>query len=276
MSFTAKYYTADLHLGHASILRSCAATRPFSTTEEMDAVIIDNINARARQDDLLYILGDFTQSRNSEYVEHLFHSIRARKVLILGNHDVDNRGEVKTVIAGLPWDRPPSDTLETKDGGKRVWLSHYAHRSWPAMHHGSYHLYGHSHGNLPGYSRSRDVGIDCPDTKLAPMTFAELIANMPTDSEADWHSHLVRHYGRRVPAVGSILVPDGMRDLIEEFYARLAVLLPDERLCHVKDIDADFGRLRIGLYLSWSLAPDVVAQAHAIVDEIQERSGDLA
>jgi calcineurin-like phosphoesterase family protein len=273
MSFTTKFYTSDFHFGHAAILQSCAATRPFDTVEEMDAAIVDNINARSKATDILYVLGDFALSNNAAYVEHLFHNIRPRKVLILGNHDVDNKGEIKQVIRDLPWDRPPVDALETKDGGRRLWLSHYAHRTWPAMHYGSYHFFGHSHGRTPGYGRSRDVGIDVPDTNLGPRTFSELIADMPDDSEAEWHSNLVRHYGRRVPPVGEIRVPEDMRPLVEEFFGRLAVLLPDERLSNVRGIDFERG-LRIDLMLSWSLKEDVVEQAHALVDEIQSRAAD--
>jgi calcineurin-like phosphoesterase family protein len=33
-------------------------------------------------------------------------------------------------------------------------------RSWPGSFHGSVLLYGHSHGRLPRYGRSMDVGVD--------------------------------------------------------------------------------------------------------------------
>ena len=42
-------------------------------------------------------------------------------------------------------------------------MSHYAHRTWDKSHHGSLHLYGHSHGTLPGVGRSMDVGVDSTD-----------------------------------------------------------------------------------------------------------------
>ena len=176
MAFARNFYTADLHLGHAAILKSQPVTRPFATVEEMDVVIVERINERVWKNDVLYILGDFTLSRNANYVEHLFHEISARKVLILGNHDVDDRGQVKAGVARLPWDRPPVQALETREGaaGHRVWLSHYAHRTWPAAHHGSFHFYGHSHGALPKLGRSRDVGIDCPDTGFGPLTFVDM------------------------------------------------------------------------------------------------------
>lgn len=174
MTFCSKFFTSDLHFGHHSILQSCSATRPFDTVEEMDAAIIERINDRVEKTDLLYILGDFTLSRDAEYVRHCFHSINGRKVLILGNHDMDNKGRVNKVIRDLPWDMPPQAGIETTDGGHRVYLHHYACRVWPASHHGSYHFYGHSHGRLPSMGLSRDVGIDCPDLALRPAMFSEL------------------------------------------------------------------------------------------------------
>lgn len=178
MPFVRKYYTADLHFAHPAVIR--AANRPFTSSEEMDAFLVDRINERVEKQDTLYILGDFTLSRNSEYVEHLFHAISCRKVLVLGNHDVDNKGRVKKVFARLPWDIPPVQALEISDGpnADRIWLSHYGHRTWPASHHGAYHLYGHSHGRLPSVGRSRDVGVDCADAGYGPLTFAQLTEGM--------------------------------------------------------------------------------------------------
>ncbi|MEY9831067.1 calcineurin-like phosphoesterase family protein [Sinorhizobium fredii] len=174
MSFTQKYFTADLHLGHHGILRHCAATRSFDTVEVMDRAIVDRINERVSAADILYIVGDFAISSDPEYVRHLFHSINGRKVVVLGNHDLDRKGRVNRNIRDLPWDIPPTAALETHDEGCRIYLHHYACRTWPAAHHGSYHLFGHSHGNLPPLGRSRDVGIDCPDLAFRPATFAEL------------------------------------------------------------------------------------------------------
>ena len=51
------YYTADLHLGHANIIKLC--DRPFETVEQMDEVLIENWNAKVHRDDVVYIVGGF-------------------------------------------------------------------------------------------------------------------------------------------------------------------------------------------------------------------------
>lgn len=174
MTFTRKLFTADLHLGHHGILKHCPATRAFDTVEAMDAEIVRRINERVEPSDILYIIGDFAISGDAEYVRDLFHSINGRKVLIVGNHDLDKKGRVNRNIRDLPWDIPPTAALETHDEGCRIYLHHYGCRTWPAAHHGSFHLFGHSHGNLAPLGRSRDVGIDCRDMHFAPATFAEI------------------------------------------------------------------------------------------------------
>lgn len=174
MSFTAKFFTADLHLGHFGILRHCPETRPFDSVEDMDTAIVRRINERVAPTDILYIVGDFALSGDAEYVRHLFHSINGRKILVLGNHDIDSKGRVSKTIRDLPWDQPPTHALETTDEGCHLYLHHYGCRVWPRHLRGGYHLFGHSHGDLKPMGRSRDVGIDCADTHFAPMTFKEI------------------------------------------------------------------------------------------------------
>ncbi|GAA2884497.1 calcineurin-like phosphoesterase family protein [Aminobacter niigataensis] len=175
MSFVTQRYIADMHFGHASIIGNC--DRPFASTREMDGEIVRRWNAVVGENDLTYILGDYGRpGKDVHAFRRQFHSLAGRKVLILGNHDLGRDGRVDPEIAKLPWHQPPTHLLEVKDTGRRVILSHYAMRVWPASHHGSVHFYGHSHGRLPGIGLSRDVGVDMPDVAFAPRTFAELTA----------------------------------------------------------------------------------------------------
>ncbi len=53
-----------------------------------------------------------------------------------------------------------------------VWMSHYAHRTWPDAHRGRIHLFGHSHGSIPATPSSCDVGVDV--WRFRPVTLPEI------------------------------------------------------------------------------------------------------
>jgi len=148
------WFTSDTHFGHANIIRYCK--RPFATVEEMDEALIANINAKVKPDDRLYHLGDFAKQNISYYRN----AINCKNVMIiLGNHDriryesplfsaVNDMFVVKTQIDG-----------ERKD----IVLCHYALKVWNKSHYGAWHLYGHSHGDLPDDETAQafDCGVDC-------------------------------------------------------------------------------------------------------------------
>ena len=50
------YFTSDLHLFHANILRFC--NRPFADVEDMNKTLINNIKNTLQPNDSLYFLGD--------------------------------------------------------------------------------------------------------------------------------------------------------------------------------------------------------------------------
>jgi calcineurin-like phosphoesterase family protein len=173
MAFTNQFFTGDSHFGHALMLQN----RPFASTDEMDYFLIDAWNSVVRPDDIVWHLGDFSY-HNADRTASIFSQLKGRKRLVLGNHDLDNRGDVRKSIASLAWDQPPTHYAECKQNSERVILHHYAMRTWSASIHGSWHFYGHSHGRLPEYGRSRDCGVDCADSGFAPMTFQALTAGM--------------------------------------------------------------------------------------------------
>lgn len=173
MTFTQQYFTADHHFGHALMLQK----RPFDSIDEMDRYLIEAWNSVIKDGDIIWHLGDFSY-HDADRTAQIFKQLKGRKRLILGNHDLDNKGNVRKSLSDLAWDQPPTHYAECKQDGERVILHHYAMRTWSASNHGSWHLYGHSHGRLPAYGRSRDCGVDCSDTGYAPMTFKALTAGM--------------------------------------------------------------------------------------------------
>ena len=173
------FYTADTHFSHALMLSPTACNRPFADTREMDETLIRNWNSVVHPDDTVYHLGDFSMGlHDGDRVRSVFSRLMGRKVLILGNHDYEKPNRIHPVIASLGWEQPQVQQLEVTDDGQRVFLAHYACRTWPGIKKGSWHFYGHYHGEMPHYHRSRDVGVDCLDTGYSPRTFRELTRQM--------------------------------------------------------------------------------------------------
>jgi calcineurin-like phosphoesterase family protein len=79
------FVTADLHLGHQNIIKYC--NRPFGTYHQMDSALIKNFNSVVSDEDTVFILGDFTMSRNRDVISDYLGRMNGNKHLILGNHD---------------------------------------------------------------------------------------------------------------------------------------------------------------------------------------------
>lgn len=161
------YFTADLHLGHANIIKF--AKRPFSNVKEMDDEIMRRWNATVGHDDTVYLLGDVTFSRDPRTWDYYFNGLNGQIVLIRGNHDTQAQvrhprwlryHDIYTLIV--------NPEVETKYPQVAV-LCHYPMEVWDRMHYGAWHLHGHTHGELtrtPEGSRSDkrlDVGVDVHD-----------------------------------------------------------------------------------------------------------------
>ena len=80
-----RFVIADTHFGHNNIIGY--ENRPFRDVREMDNSLIEMWNSIVGDDDLVYMLGDFTLSRNKEIIANLVSKLNGRKILIMGNHD---------------------------------------------------------------------------------------------------------------------------------------------------------------------------------------------
>jgi calcineurin-like phosphoesterase family protein len=159
------WFTSDFHLGHFNIIRYCQ--RPFTNIEEMDACIVDRLNARVKPEDMLYFLGDFCMGK-VEQVTAYRKRIACKNVhFVEGNHD---RVTKRHPALFSSWNQ----LAEVHVGQQPIVLCHYAMRVWPHHARGAWHLYGHSHGNLPSepHVLSMDVGVDVHD--FLPWHFDEI------------------------------------------------------------------------------------------------------
>jgi calcineurin-like phosphoesterase family protein len=79
------FFTADLHLGHFKIIEYCR--RPFATLSDMNDTLIDNWNALIRDNDDVYVLGDFILARTEDQYNIIRSRLKGRIHLIEGDHD---------------------------------------------------------------------------------------------------------------------------------------------------------------------------------------------
>lgn len=152
------YFTSDLHHRHKNILNICKSTRPWETREQMTEALIEYHNDLVREEDTLYILGDFSFGKAGVTLDVL-RAMAGKKVIVRGNHDewLDKVTQEQLQEVGVIEVR---DLLCRKFDGKKIVMCHYSIRAWQDQGRGSIHLYGHSHGNLPGFGKSMDVGWD--------------------------------------------------------------------------------------------------------------------
>ena len=80
-----KYFTSDLHINHRRLLEF--GHRPFKTNKENEETLIKNWNARVKEHDTVYILGDFIFSGGVRKKHKLYKQLNGNKVYINGNHD---------------------------------------------------------------------------------------------------------------------------------------------------------------------------------------------
>jgi calcineurin-like phosphoesterase family protein len=166
------WITSDTHYGHTNICRGVTGwrmpdgsipiiqTRDFTTLEQMNNAIVNNINFVVGQDDILIHLGDWSFG-GFENIQIFRSRIVCQEIyLVLGNHDHHierDRENCRRYFAGV------YDFLRLDYMGRTFELMHYPISSWNNLGKGRIHLHGHTH--LPHHlkisgGRRLDVGMD--------------------------------------------------------------------------------------------------------------------
>ena len=193
------FFTSDTHINHKNICRGVTSwtgdlnrTRDFDDLEKMNSTIIDNINRRVGQDDILVHLGDFSFGGHQHIPEFRQRIICQNVVFVLGNHDEHiqkNTGNYQSLFLSV------QHYLELEVNGSKFVLSHFPIASWNNMSKGSMHLHGHVHFNKTmklGPGKMLDVGVDGND--FTPYSLREVIGllkDRPIKSlfKVDHHEH---------------------------------------------------------------------------------------
>lgn len=219
------FFTSDLHLGHANIIR--LAGRPFLDVDEMDRGLIRAINERVAPTDTLWVLGDFSFRIPVEEAYALRQEINCRDVrLVTGNHDKDWAGQPEPYSSCFSEVHELGHVLHLDKGAvepprsRKVTLCHYPMASWDGSRHGAVHLHGHIHSVGSGYNeRMRslgvlryDVGVDA--NGYAPVSLEEVLAWFDgVEGRAEVHGDL--DAARDVSAVPRGVPGAGRRELCE-------------------------------------------------------------
>lgn len=155
------YVTSDHHFHHKNVLRHCEGTRGhFTDVEEMNETLIDNFNGAVGKKDDVIFLGDFAFA-SPTMIDEILDRLNGFKYFIIGNHDRQMRKE--KVRQHFGW---VEHYAEFNVGERIVVMSHYPMVTWNKKYHGSYQLYGHTHGRIPyGEGKSMDVGVDTNDMR---------------------------------------------------------------------------------------------------------------
>lgn len=174
------FFTGDTHFRHANIIIYCE--RPYlqdgdtyydsskerkywvskdiknQRSKEMTDDLVERWNNVVSENDIVYHVGDFGWFEKPEHIDSFLKKLNGKISLIQGNHDRPWIGQVRS----FKWVSQPYQGKMVKIDGQNIFLYHTACRVWDKSHHGSWHLYGHSHGNLEVLTKVNafDVGID--------------------------------------------------------------------------------------------------------------------
>lgn len=193
-----KWFTSDLHINHRNICRGISkwddenSTRDFRHLAEMNDAIFSSINKNVKENDTLYILGDFAFGDKSLIPEHR-KKINCQDVrLVYGNHDqaIQRNREFRNCFT---WCRHYHETKIHDISGQKQYLvlfHYYIGGVWNNVGRGCAHLFGHSHGSLDKkhiVGKAFDIGWD---VWRKPLNEWEVCDHLKTlNSHVNWLDH---------------------------------------------------------------------------------------
>jgi len=175
---TMYFFTADEHYNHSKIIGYC--NRPFDNVTEMNEELIKRHNEVVGENDITVHCGDFYLGPKL-LVYDIIEQLNGQHIFLKGSHD--------------HWLGPNNPTMwDKRKLGHNIVACHYAMRTWPRKHYGSWHVYGHSHGNLESYGLSWDVGVDNND--FYPVSIEQLAVIMEERANETWCQKMIDRFLR--------------------------------------------------------------------------------
>ena len=160
-----EFFTSDLHIGHTNILRY--DNRPFQSITHHDQHIVANWCEQVREEDTVYLLGDFGMS-HQQYLISIRRQLTGHIHLIRGNHDRKIQSQLRDSFESIKDYNEIVIQDEDAPGKHRsIVLCHYPLEAWRASYYGVWHLHGHTHGDTLTRRKGRlNVGIHLHNYRL--------------------------------------------------------------------------------------------------------------
>ena len=162
------YWSADMHIGHQSILKFMP-NRPYASEENIqahDEWIINLWQKTVGKHDKIYFAGDLT-FRKSEDARRLLERLPGEKYMAVGNHDgtIKAHSNYFRKVAQIMEITIKPSMCETLSEELHIVLCHYPLLDWPGKQQGAVMLHGHCHGTMDDYNANSadlrfDIGID--------------------------------------------------------------------------------------------------------------------
>lgn len=159
------YFSSDWHLCHQNILKY--DKRPFQHLGEMHKALLENYNYIVNEEDNFYFLGDFCF--NDRDTEYYLQQLKGNLFFIKGNHDKNH-----TINLYKKYGTYLGEQCKIRVNNQEIVLNHYSMKVWDKSHHGSWHLFGHSHGSLPDDPNSLSFDVGCNIWDYKPLEFEQI------------------------------------------------------------------------------------------------------
>jgi calcineurin-like phosphoesterase family protein len=178
------HFVSDTHFCHDKIIKHDGL--PFRDVEEMNDCLVANWNSNVRPDHHVVHLGDFIFGNAKRWMS-LIPRLNGNIYLFWGNHDDIGLAQMDKLMDEHPRFRCALIAGFISAADQLIWVSHYAHMSWPKFGQGAWHVCGHSHGHLEEIETAGKSILDVSLVNIArllggeqntenyrPLTFAEV------------------------------------------------------------------------------------------------------
>jgi len=157
------YAISDLHLDHTNIIRYC--NRPFSSTDQMNRVLVSNWNRTVRPTDTVIFVGDMAYGTGHRSADFWLEKLNGKIVFINGSHDRLRKHSSH-----------PHAIIEYK--GNRFYVVHDPNdipNSWKG-----WTIHGHHHNNhMNEYPfinfRTKTVNVSCELINYTPIPVGAIV-----------------------------------------------------------------------------------------------------